>query len=139
MAGMSTQPLDRESPRGTLEVAALLGLDDGTGGGKKLLCRACGQVVTTTSARVEVAGAHEHTKRNPAGFVFRIGCFRAAPGCLSWGDACADHTWFAGYAWQLALCRRCGSHLGWAFEGEGAPFHGLVLAWLREEDEGPAT
>ena len=94
--------------------------------------------MTATSARIEVAGAHEHTKRNPGGFEFRIGCFRAAPGCVPWGDACAEHTWFAGYAWQIALCRRCGSHLGWGFEG-GDRFYGLVVARLRMEEEGPGA
>lgn len=133
------QPLDCASTRGTVEVAAVLGLDDGTGGGRRLLCRACGNVVTSTSARIEVEGAHEHTKRNPAGFEFHIGCFRAAPGCVDRGDACAEHTWFAGHAWRFALCRRCGGHLGWGFVGAGDGFYGLVVARLRLEEEGPGA
>jgi hypothetical protein len=135
--GGGVRLLERTGPPEGIDVAAVLGLDAGAGGGRRIVCRTCGSTVTSTRARVEVAGAHEHTKRNPAGFVFRIGCFRDAPGCAPWGDACAEHTWFAGYSWRIALCRGCGVHLGWAFEGPGDPFHGLVLARIRVEEEGP--
>jgi hypothetical protein len=36
-------------------------------------------------------------------------------------------SWFPGRAWQIALCKRCGVHVGWSFHaGEAAPFHALV-------------
>jgi hypothetical protein len=111
-------------------------LDQGQGdGGERLLCRACGHAITSTRERLAVDGAHEHRKTNPGGFTFRIGCFRHAPGAVGWGEAAAEHTWFAGHTWRIALCAGCGVHLGWAFQGEGSRFHGLVLDRLRNEKE----
>jgi hypothetical protein len=129
--------LDRAEPPppGPPDVRALLGLDEGLGRGRRLLCRACDRVITDTSSRTEVAGAHEHVKRNPSGMIFRIGCFRAAPGAASWGQAVAEHTWFAGCTWQIALCGGCGTHLGWAFQGADH-FHGLIVDRLRLDAEG---
>lgn len=134
---MSLSLLDRDGPPppGPPDVRALLGLDDGLGDGRRLRCRACGRAITDTGARVEVAGAHEHVKKNPGGFVFQIGCFRAAPGAVPWGAPTAEHTWFAGYAWQIALCGGCGIHLGWAFQAAGDRFHGLVADRLRLDPE----
>jgi hypothetical protein len=113
------------------ELDAILAADDAPGGRRRLLCRACGHPITTEADSTTVEGAHEHVKRNPAGLVFRIGCFRAAPGAAGWGDAFAEHTWFAGYTWQIALCAGCGVHLGWAFHSDGSSFHGLVTERLR--------
>ena len=31
------------------------------------------------------------------------------------GVATLSDTWFPGYAWTIAGCRRCGSHAGWMF------------------------
>jgi hypothetical protein len=124
--------LDRSGrPEARRDLDAVLATDDGLGGARRLLCRACGNPITTEADRTTVEGAHEHVKTNPAGLVFRIGCFRAAPGALGWGDAFAEHTWFAGYTWQISLCAGCGVHLGWAFGGAGGSFHGLVTERLR--------
>jgi hypothetical protein len=76
-----------------------------------------------------------HRKTNPAGYTFDIGCFRRAPGASAWGEASAEHPWFAGHTWQIALCAGCGAHLGWAFQAEGSRFHGLILDRLRPEAE----
>jgi hypothetical protein len=126
------ETLDRQSRSDARrELERALAADDAVGGGRRLLCRACGHPITTEADRTTVEGAHEHVKRNPAGFVFRIGCFRAAPGAVGWGDAFAEHTWFGGYTWQIALCAGCGVHLGWAFGGKASAFHGLVTERLR--------
>lgn len=84
-------------------------------------------------------GAHERSVFNPAGLVFRIGCFREAPGVAEFGPTTTEFTWFRGYAWSIGLCRSCGVHLGWRYEGslEPAVFFGLVKAQLVVE-EGPA-
>lgn len=115
-------------------LATLLGEDDPLGG-RRLLCRLCGRAITGERARAEIAGAHEHRKENPAGLVFRIGCFRAAPGCAPHGVAVAEHTWFAGYTWQIALCGGCQAHLGWRFlaREQADGFYGLILDRLVEE------
>jgi hypothetical protein len=134
---MTLSLLDRDAPPppGPPDVRALLGLEDGLGRGRRLLCRACGRAITTESARIEVNGAHEHVEKNPSGKVFRIGCFRAAPGAVGWGSAFAEHTWFPGCTWQIALCGGCGCHLGWAFQGQDG-FHGLIVDRLRLDPEG---
>jgi hypothetical protein len=107
------------------------------------VCAACAHPVTTESARIERAGRHVHTCVNPARYVYRIGCFRRAPGCVGVGRWSGEHSWFVGYQWQVACCGACSMHLGWAFEPEAAgsaaePFWGLIVDRLREQaDPGP--
>lgn len=93
---------------------------------RSLLCHACGQLITSESARRPVDGAHVHDHTNPAGYHYRIGCFSAAPGCAGVGPPSGEHTWFAGCVWRLAICGACGEHLGWAFSGADE-FYGLIL------------
>ncbi|MGB5984318.1 MAG: cereblon family protein, partial [Desulfobacterales bacterium] len=83
------------------------------------------------------SGAHRHTFANPHGRVFEIGCFRDAPGCRVQGPALTEFSWFSGYAWRIALCGGCLSHLGWRFQGApsgipGPGFFGLILNHLIE-------
>lgn len=66
---------------------------------------------------------------NPSGLRFDVACFSVAPGCMPEGERSAVWTWFPGRAWQVALCKGCGSHVGWSFHADGlSPFHGLVRA-----------
>lgn len=90
-----------------------------------IYCAACSHVVTQTDWRRTVAGAHEHTFFNPAGIVFRALCFREAPGIIAVGAPSREFSWFAGYAWRIALCGGCGTHLGWLFADTDA-FFGLI-------------
>jgi len=100
---------------------------------RAIRCAACGKAITTSAQRIPVAGAHEHTRFNPGGFVYRFGCFQAAPGCAVTGEPTAEASWFAGYRWRYALCQGCGVHLGWRFEGAD-DFFGLVLDRLVEDE-----
>ena len=34
------------------------------------------------------------------------------------GQPCSQHSWFPGWAWTIAQCSLCGSHLGWKFDSE---------------------
>jgi hypothetical protein len=95
-------------------------------GDRAVVCVACRHELTRESARMEVAGRHRHTCVNPAGVVYRIACFAVAPGCGGHGEWSEFFSWFAGYAWQIALCSGCRAHVGWAFAGSDAPFHGLI-------------
>jgi hypothetical protein len=97
---------------------------------RRLFCARCRHPVTHQDERIEVAGGHRHTRTNPAGFTFTFGCFREAGGCIAVGAATREHTWFAGYAWRIALCASCERHLGWRFEAPGDRFHGLILERL---------
>ncbi len=96
-----------------------------------LVCAACEHPITDEAHRIDMAGAHEHTFVNPAGHAFRIGCFADAPGCAPRGAEEAAFSWFPGWAWQVALCARCGTHLGWGYRNAGGRFWGLILAALR--------
>ena len=102
--------------------------------GAWIRCGQCGQQITTADQRIEQGGAHEHRFENPAGIVFRIGCFRRAPGCRRVGEATLAWTWFPGHPWSVALCTTCGTHLGWSYgpAGNASAFHGLILDRLNE-------
>ncbi|MBN1605314.1 MAG: hypothetical protein JW940_01700 [Polyangiaceae bacterium] len=97
-----------------------------------LVCAACLSTVSHPNQRIRVQERHEHTFANPAGVVYRIGCFAAACGARPFGAPSQEHTWFAGYAWQMGVCSGCGEHLGWLFTGGGSSFWGLILEKLRE-------
>lgn len=100
--------------------------DDGT-----LRCATCEHRISDRAYRMEMGGAHEHTFVNPGGFVYTIGCFVAAPGCVHAGVPEEAFSWFPGWSWQVAECGRCRTHLGWVFRCAGEQFHGLILAALR--------
>ena len=118
-----------------LKQAPQAGSADETGRARVLACAACLAAVTTTDARIEVGGQHEHSFVNPHGYTYRIGCFASAPGCAGDGPSSTFWTWFPGYAWQIAYCARCGEHLGWVFRSEAHRFLGLILDRLTEVGE----
>lgn len=103
-------------------------------GARSLVCAACGHRITDDDYRMEVSGAHEHTFVNPAGFVYRIGCFSVAPGCAHLGVPETAFSWFPGWSWQVAACARCRAHLGWIYRNAGEQFHGLIVTALRHGD-----
>ena len=96
-----------------------------------LLCAACGHRISSDDNRIEMSGSHEHTFVNPGGFVHRIGCFNAAPGCSYLGPTETAFSWFPGWTWQIAACAQCSAHVGWIYRNAGEQFHGLILAALR--------
>lgn len=104
---------------------------DGDAGDDALRCRVCDHRITDRALRHEVGGAHEHTFVNPGGIVHHIGCFVAAPGCAYLGATETAFSWFPGWSWQVAVCARCRTHVGWIYRCAGAQFHGLILAALK--------
>lgn len=104
--------------------------------GAALLCAACGSRVTSLDQRIEVDGAHSHAFLNPAGYVYRIGCFATAPGVRIGSPPSDEFSWFSGHVWEVVLCGACTTHLGWRFSREASFFFALILARLRED---PAT
>lgn len=108
--------------------------------GRRLLCANCGQPVTTEAERISIEGRSVHQATNPSGIEFEFGCFASAPGALVAGEPTTEFSWFTGYAWRFALCRGCGAHLGWFFQGGAPTFFGLILNRLKEEgpEEGTA-
>jgi hypothetical protein len=90
-------------------------------------CAACGHELALLRERVDVEGAATRRFVNPGGIEYQITAFRDAPGCSCVGERSGYWIWFAGYAWQIALCGRCGQHVGWSFSGGPAPFFGLIV------------
>ncbi|MDZ7830449.1 MAG: cereblon family protein [Desulfobacterales bacterium] len=96
-------------------------------------CRQCLNPITPKSARISINGAYQHTFANPHGIVFDIGCFKEAEGCGAVGTPTDEFVWFAGYMWQVALCRACLTHMGWFFtSADTESFFGLILDRLIE-------
>lgn len=104
--------------------------------GTRLLCAACGRAITAAGWGIRIAGAHEHSFVNPHGLLFRIACFREAPGCSHQGERHHEYSWFPGHSWEIAGCAGCGTHLGWRFERADDRFHGLVQGRLVQESRG---
>ncbi|MEQ8426290.1 MAG: cereblon family protein [Gammaproteobacteria bacterium] len=96
---------------------------------QKLFCAFCHFHITDSSEAITEAGKHTHTFSNPAGFIYTVDCFASAPGCKDVGQPIAEHSWFNGYKWQLALCRSCQNHLGWHFVNSGS-FYALIQGRL---------
>ena len=89
-------------------------------------CRRCGHALAKARDRLPLDGAQTRSFVNPAGLVYEIAAFREAPGCAAEGEPSSYWTWFPGHAWQVALCGRCGTHVGWAFSG-ASRFFGLLV------------
>lgn len=95
-----------------------------------LLCRTCSRPVTRTRDRIAMDGRYRHNLFNPAGILFEVTCFAAAPGCRFEGKFTEAFTWFPGYAWRFALCAECHAHLGWEFRHQASGFVGLIMTEL---------
>ena len=106
-------------------VTALENRDDETPP-RALRCAACGFALTKDDEAVAVNGRHRRVVCNPAGMVFEICCFRNAPGLAAHGPASAEFSWFSGYVWNIALCRKCGAQVGWRFSGPDV-FFALIV------------
>lgn len=98
--------------------------------GKAVLCRTCRAVVTGRDREISVNGKHLHTFFNPAGIVYEIRCFSAAPGCINHGRPTDEFTWFTGHTWEYSLCATCFDHLGWFYTSSGPSFFGLINSKL---------
>lgn len=117
--------------------AGLIDIDSHVGersGGVAYYCARCGTYMTRGALGIRMGGEHEHVLFNPAGMLFRVVCFRDAPGAVAVGNATGEFTWFSGYDWRIALCKDCDTHVGWMYEGAGSPavFFGLIRPMLVE-------
>lgn len=98
----------------------------------RLCCIQCQHPITDHRARLEMLGSHAHEFTNPGGYVYQVALFSQAD-CITQGPATTEYTWFAGYAWQLALCANCHTQLGWRYRRTGsAAFYGLIRNRLVE-------
>lgn len=102
-------------------------------GKKNILCKTCGNPITSDEAGIAMDGSHEHTFMNPRGVVFRIGCFARAAGCYIVGPPTDEYTWFPGFVWCYVICAGCQSHLGWHYQSGESVFFGLILDQLARQ------
>lgn len=105
-----------------------------------LVCAACEHPITDRRFAIAMSGRHEHRFMNPAGYLYHVGCFAEAIGCVVVGPASSEYAWFPGFDWRCAHCGGCGQQLGWQFRARagGAGFYGLILDRLREADASSA-
>lgn len=101
----------------------------------RILCAQCKFPITFEEAEIAIDGKSRYTFFNPHGLVFDITCFQMADGCVTKGQATPEFSWFPGYRWQVAICRRCRCHLGWAFLRDDSSFYGLIGRNLIEGQE----
>jgi hypothetical protein len=97
---------------------------------KHILCKTCGNFITSDADSITVNGSHDHTFVNPMGLKFHIGCFSNAGGCRIMGVPTDEYTWFPGFAWSYVICSGCQTHLGWHYQSGGGGFFGLILDQL---------
>ncbi|HYA03388.1 MAG TPA: cereblon family protein [Syntrophobacteria bacterium] len=110
---------------------------DGIGGNgaKAYQCVACGGLVTYSDRLICIGTSTRHRFVNPAGVKCEFHTFFSCPGAVAHPEATEAHTWFPGYRWRLAFCRRCGDHLGWHYEATSPllrpqDFWGILVAHL---------
>lgn len=95
-------------------------------------CAVCDNIVSSIKDKAIIEGSFEHTFTNPSNYIFQIGCFKSATGCVSKGYFTDQFTWFKGYSWKYALCGSCSSHLGWIYRDKAkSGFFGLMLDRIR--------
>jgi len=99
---------------------------------KFLYCVACHHPITRPTDRIVMNEHHEHVFANPHGYIYQIGCFAQATGCVVVGQPSSQFSWFPGYSWQVALCKQCWTMLGWAFRTNESLFWGLIVNKLKD-------
>lgn len=102
-----------------------------------LYCITCLRLITSGDQRIQVEGSHEHTFLNPGGCMYKIGCFQDAIGSVAQGMPTDEFTWFKGFHWRVAYCKKCFQHIGWQYlQSNQEYFWGLILRLLTTENKG---
>ena len=84
--------------------------------GNRLTCQTCDNVVALSKdifrmSSEGVGGVFVNTH----GFLHDIVTLLFVKSVSLQGQPETAHCWFPGYAWTIANCKKCGSHLGWKF------------------------
>ncbi|ELU09887.1 hypothetical protein CAPTEDRAFT_128319, partial [Capitella teleta] len=93
-----------------------------------LLCRQCGHEVAIAKdlypqpsklaigqrndTILGVPGTLIQLLQNPHGKNFEVITTKRAD-VYKYDKAVVEYSWFEGFSWRLAVCPRCGAHLGW--------------------------
>ncbi len=102
---------------------------------KPILCRACGAEISDAEALFSMDGDRvTRVFSNPYGLLHEIVTVGRARGLRIEGPPTTDFSWFSGYAWEIAYCEACQSHLGWQFTAvEGGAEPELFFGFRRSE------
>ncbi|KAK7072706.1 hypothetical protein SK128_017287 [Halocaridina rubra] len=115
---------------------------------KMLSCGHCHELVanTTDIFSMSVEGP-QGTFVNPGGYVHEMLTVTKAQNLTYFSRPSTEHSWFPGYAWTVASCNACRSHMGWKFTAtkrklKPQKFYGLTrraveakLVWDGDEGE----
>ena len=106
--------------------------------GPLVFCRSCHTPVARKSDTTTIGNSNSNHYTNPAGVTYHLRYFSNAHGCSITGIPTDDHSWFAGYHWQLALCAECHDHLGWYYQYTRSSLHqrfffGLIADRLMDQ------
>ncbi|MGH0158779.1 UNVERIFIED_CONTAM: hypothetical protein FKN15_045154 [Acipenser sinensis] len=82
-----------------------------------LCCKQCQDTEITTKNEIFSLSLYGPMAAyvNPHGYVHETLTVYKANSLNLIGRPSTQHSWFPGYAWTIAQCRTCGSHLGWKF------------------------
>ncbi|XP_064597013.1 protein cereblon-like isoform X2 [Liolophura sinensis] len=121
-----------------------------------LLCQQCGHDVVRFDSVVSIPSILSYRQRNdsihgkdkvliqlfrnPQGSHFEVITSKDAD-VLKVDKAYSEDSWFPGFTWTIAVCPRCGTHLGWVFEAvenyvqsDKKSFVGLILDKLLHQN-----
>ncbi len=70
---------------------------------KGILCAFCRNLITSHKNKISFSGSHTHIFTNPGGFIYEIGIFNEAEGCIVYGEPTPLHSWFPPYKWNFAI------------------------------------
>uniref|UniRef100_A0AAY4A1A5 Protein cereblon n=1 Tax=Denticeps clupeoides TaxID=299321 RepID=A0AAY4A1A5_9TELE len=82
-----------------------------------LCCKQCQETEITTKNEIFSLSLYGPMAAyvNPHGYVHETLTVYKASNLTLIGRPSTLHSWFPGYAWTIAQCRACGSHMGWKF------------------------
>ncbi|KAG7283200.1 hypothetical protein CRUP_004942 [Coryphaenoides rupestris] len=82
-----------------------------------LCCKQCQHTEITTKKEIFSLSLYGPMAAyvNPHGYVHETLTVYKASNLNLIGRPSTMHSWFPGYAWTIAQCRNCGSHMGWKF------------------------
>ncbi|MEE8409255.1 MAG: cereblon family protein [Myxococcota bacterium] len=102
---------------------------------KPILCRRCGAEISDSEALFSMGGERiSRVFSNPNGMLHEIITVGRARGLRLEGPPTTDFSWFPGYAWEIAFCEACESHLGWQFTAAEAGAEPSLFFGLRRSE-----
>jgi len=102
--------MDGTNDRLLAEIAAMKKMLDNV-----LCCAVCDANISLSSEIFRMTDSLGGVFVNTHGFLHDIVTLLRIKGAALQGEPETAHCWFPGYAWTIANCKRCGSHLGWKF------------------------